>query len=201
MYEAIVFDLGNVLTSFDIKDFMKKAGFTDAYAQQLRQTINHSGLWAELDRGTVPDDEIIATVIKDAGALAGDVEKVILNVGKYLHLCPYALQWVTDLKRQKYRTYYLSNYSRYLRSLKPEILEITSYMDGGLFSCDVHYIKPEPEIYRLLCSRYDLQPETCVFLDDRVENVRTAARLGFKAILFKNYTDTAAELTAVLSGS
>ncbi len=200
MYQAIIFDLGNVLTRFAIEDFMQQSGYTPAYAQQLRQAINHSGLWPELDRGLVPDEEIIATVIRDAGPLAKDVERTIFNVGSYLSLCPYALPWLKSLREQGYQLYYLSNYSRFLRSLKPEVLEVTRYMDGGLYSCDVRSIKPEPEIYRLLCSKYHLAPQACVFIDDREENVRTALRLGFTGLLFRGYPRAAEELAAVLAG-
>ena len=67
-------------------------------------------------------------------------------------------------------------------------------MDGVVFSCEVKEIKPEPEIYKLLLSRYGLKAEESVFLDDREENCEAARKLGIKAIQFHDLKQAAKEL-------
>ena len=47
-------------------------------------------------------------------------------------------------------------------------------------------IKPDPEIYKLLLSRYSLQPADCIFIDDNPANVAAAQTLGIHAIPFTN---------------
>ena len=47
-------------------------------------------------------------------------------------------------------------------------------------------IKPDPEIYKLLLSRYSLQPADCIFIDDNPANVAAAQTLGIHAITFTN---------------
>ena len=70
--------------------------------------------------------------------------------------------------------------------------------DGGVFSCYVQLIKPDPEIYRTLLEKYGLQAEECLFIDDREDNVVAARELGMQAIRFENYAQAREELAKVV---
>ncbi len=59
-------------------------------------------------------------------------------------------------------------------------------------------VKPDPEIYKLLCMTYDLKPEECVFLDDREDNLKSAGALGFHTVRFQNYEQARGELEILL---
>ena len=47
---------------------------------------------------------------------------------------------------------------------------------------DVKLVKPNPKIYELAMQRFNLELEETVFIDDRLENVQAAKKLGFKII-------------------
>jgi 2-haloacid dehalogenase len=49
--------------------------------------------------------------------------------------------------------------------------------------------KPDPRIFEILSSRYDLDPETTVFIDDSPKNVAAAADLGYRSHLFATATE------------
>src|SRR5699024_7984361 len=55
-------------------------------------------------------------------------------------------------------------------------------MDGGVFSYDVGYMKPDEEIYKILINKYKINPEEAVFFDDREENIEAANKLGIHAV-------------------
>ena len=55
-------------------------------------------------------------------------------------------------------------------------------------------IKPDPEIYKLLLSRYSLQPADCIFIDDNPTNVAAAQTIGIHAIPFTNCPDLRKQL-------
>lgn len=42
-------------------------------------------------------------------------------------------------------------------------------------------------VHKLLCDRYDLVPEECLFLDDRAGNVDAAIACGMQSIVFTDY--------------
>ena len=55
-------------------------------------------------------------------------------------------------------------------------------------------IKPDPEIYKLLLSRYSLQPADCIFIDDNPTNIAAAQTIGIHAIPFTNCPDLRKQL-------
>ena len=58
--------------------------------------------------------------------------------------------------------------------------------DGTLISADVGLVKPQPEIYRLLCETFSLDPDECVFIDDAINNAEGAYLCGMHPIVFHN---------------
>ena len=42
----------------------------------------------------------------------------------------------------------------------------------------------QPEIYRLLFDKWDLDPQDCFFLDDKPENIEAAKKAGMNGIVF-----------------
>jgi len=90
-----------------------------------------------------------------------------------------------QLKAQGYRLYGLTNWcSRVHVTLKQ--YDIFNLIDGRIISSEEHLIKPDPAIYLRLCERFGLNPEDCLFTDDKAVNVEAAQRLGMKGIVFQN---------------
>ena len=92
----------------------------------------------------------------------------------------------------------ISNFSRIMREQAARHLDFIQYMDGGVFSCDVQLIKPDPAIYQYLWNKYNLTPSECIFIDDRTENVEAAISLGMQALHFKGYSETKEALDNLL---
>ena len=55
-----------------------------------------------------------------------------------------------------------------------------------MVSADLHIIKPDERIYRYLLERYGLNPGETLFIDDRLENVEGARKVGIQAEVFQN---------------
>ena len=113
----------------------------------------------------------------------------------------YAIPWISELKERGYRVLFLSNYSEFIMNSKPEVLDFLPLMDGGVFSCYVGLIKPDPAIYQKICDKYDLDPAECVFIDDNEENVKAARDFGLNALHFTGYSETAENLEEWLRDS
>ena len=56
--------------------------------------------------------------------------------------------------------------------------------DGLVMSGPLGIVKPSHAIYRYLLDTYGLDPATCVFVDDRAENIAGAERAGIAGYLF-----------------
>ncbi|MDD6539595.1 MAG: HAD-IA family hydrolase, partial [Firmicutes bacterium] len=107
--------------------------------------------------------------------------------------------WINGLKERGYQVLYLSNWSYHLLELCKEALNFTELMDGGIFSCHVKLIKPDEAIYKCIIDRYGLNPEECVFLDDRKDNIEAAVRCGMKGIVVADHDEAAAKLEEYLA--
>ena len=80
-----------------------------------------------------------------------------------------------------------------------DALDFLPHMDGGILSYCERVVKPDPEIYLRLLSRYGLKAEESVFLDDTAANVDAAAELGFRGIRFETREQAQRELERYLT--
>lgn len=68
-----------------------------------------------------------------------------------------------------------SNYLRYK-------FDLNRLFKSIVISGEVKYRKPATPIYEILLTTMDCKPEKCIFIDDRIKNLKPAAELGMKTI-------------------
>lgn len=86
--------------------------------------------------------------------------------------------------KKKFKVYGLTNWSAETFPVALERFDFLKLFDGIVVSGDEKLIKPEKEIFHLLLKRYNLRAENCVFIDDNIKNVQSAADIGFHVIHF-----------------
>ena len=188
---TVIFDIGNVLADFGwhlyIDKLLASMGSLDKRGEVERAIwLSHSPvrpqykLWDELDIGLMSDEEIIDGFVSHAP----DCEREIRTACSPEHIgkCIIKLPWICHIKNNNFRVLFLSNYSKIIMNANPEALDFLPFLDGGIFSCDVHLIKPDLRIYEALINKYNLKPERCVFIDDIERNVNAAREAGLNAI-------------------
>jgi len=74
---------------------------------------------------------------------------------------------------------------------------LTEIFDGIVVSGQEGVTKPDPRIFEILSSRYDLEPSTTVFIDDSPKNVAAATALGYQAHLFTSAPELEAWLKKI----
>jgi HAD superfamily hydrolase (TIGR01509 family) len=94
--------------------------------------------------------------------------------------------------------YVLSNMHHHAWRELQDTHEFWRYFSGILVSCEVGYIKPEAEIFALLCQRFKLLPAATVFFDDMAENVAAAQAFGLQAWRVPEPAGAAALVCSVL---
>ena len=196
MIKNIVLDIGYVLIGFEWMEHIRKR-FDEETAEIVTNAIWKKGYWSELDRGVLSDEEVLELFYSEAPEHRQEIKEAFDNVGECLLRRDYAIPWIEELKARGFNVYYLSNYSEHLMRVNPSVLDFLQHMDGGVFSCYVKKIKPNPEIYQCLFEKYELHPEECLFFDDREENVIAAQELGMQAVQFETY-EQAKAVTDVL---
>ena len=193
MIDTVIFDIGNVLMDFDYMPFIRRLLGDEETVKCVNDAIWYSGYWDELDRGE-DTDEMLQKMIEKAPEYEKEIRLTFDSVGECMDSFDYSVPWVRSLQKRGYRVLYLSNYSPHTMAANLSALKSVPFMDGGIFSCDVKMIKPDPAFYRLLFTRFGLVPEECLFIDDREKNLVGAKEVGMETILFTGYEPLVQEL-------
>ena len=190
-FSTIIFDLGDVLVSANIQDYLKED--PDIPNEIINELLK---LWF-MDKDEVDDTMDLDTYRDIINKRMGvEFSKYIPKLFKYNIECvsafDYTIPMIKDLKERGYKVYYLSNWSAWTH----ELLQLEgkfnflNLMDGGVFSYDAGYMKPNEEIYKILLNKYKINPEEAIFFDDKEENIEAANKLGIHGILFKTHDST-----------
>ena len=102
---------------------------------------------------------------------------------KHMALDYDVMELVKELHKE-YTTAFLSNIdiSRYGYTRRKLDLSLFDYQ---FKSCYLRIRKPDPKVYLTVLKRMKLKPEQTVFIDDRIENVRGARKVGMNAVHFR----------------
>lgn len=194
MIKNIIFDIGNVLTDFRWKEFLRDKGFDDAMIGRIAKASVENPLWKEFDRGELAGEELMQAFIDADPEIEKQLHQAFDDIRGMVTIRDYAIPWVQELKAKGYKVWYLSNFSEKTEIECADSIAFIPYMDGGILSWKDKLIKPEPGIYRLMLERFNLVARESVFIDDLPENVQGAVDQGIHGIVFKTREQVVEEL-------
>ncbi|CAN5397469.1 HAD family phosphatase [soil metagenome] len=90
----------------------------------------------------------------------------------------------------------LSNWEANTFKIAKARFPFLSDFDARLISGEEKLIKPDPVFFKLLESRFGVDPKRAIFIDDLAKNIQVASSLGFQVHLFENAVKLRADLTA-----
>lgn len=184
MLKNIVFDLGNVLVSFDPESILAHFVKEEEMRPLLRREVFNSIEWVMLDRGSISFDDAIRRIeAKLPSNLRTYVKDLILNWQESMIQFPESLDLLRDLKAAGVPLYLLSNISRQYRSYAHTI-EAVAYMNDVFISSEHELIKPDPAIFLKAAGQFGIKPEESLFIDDVAANAEGAIRAGFSGLVY-----------------
>ena len=200
MISTVVFDIGMVLVYFRWRELFAELGFEGEKFEKIAQATVHNPWWNEFDKGGMTIEEIVEKYAESAPEYKEDIAKIYNHKDEFIVLYEYTIPWIRDLKERGYKVYILSNWSEPVyEANKNTHLRFLKEVDGEIMSYRERMIKPDREIYELLCNRFNINPSEAVFLDDNAANVKGAKEFGLHAIHFKNYEQAKEELERYLA--
>lgn len=183
---AVTFDYGMVLS---------EAPKQDAHAELRRITgftpeEFESYYWTDrlaYDRGDLTGMAFWQKLVSDAGLTLSDDQVKQLNAWDahmWTSIKPEMLAWHRRLKERGLQTAILSNMGdSVMESILEKFAWVTDF-DVLIWSYQHRVVKPDAEIYQLLLEKLGTAPEETLFLDDKLENVEAARRLGIQGLQF-----------------
>ncbi|MBQ9528176.1 MAG: HAD family phosphatase [Fretibacterium sp.] len=200
MIDTVIFDIGNVLAEFNWDRYIHQLFSDESVISKVNDAIWGNMLWEEFDRGVMDDEEVIAAFIERDPDVEREIRLACKHVGGCIKRMDHAIPWIREVKSMGCHAFYLSNYSRINMRANPDVLDFIPLMDGGVFSCDVHLLKPDRAIYARICQEYGLTPSSCAFIDDVASNVEAARNFGLHAIQCLSPEQARADLRVFLKG-
>lgn len=196
MIKNIVFDMGNVLLAYTPDEYIKTVTKDKVAAAAVLKELFRSEEWELLDAGAITEEEAVARVTARIPQYGAVVRKAMDDWHSDLTPIAGMPEIIARLKEKGYRIYLLSNTSMRFFQFKDKV-EMFRLFDGFIASAKEKMVKPNREIYELLCSRYNLKSGECLFVDDLQANIDGAEHVGLHGHLFRG----AAELSAYLSSA
>jgi 2-haloacid dehalogenase len=102
-----------------------------------------------------------------------------------------------ELKATGCGLYALTNWSQYTFPRALELFPFLHWFEDIVVSGREGVIKPDAAIFGILLSRCGIEARRSIFIDDSLENVHAAARLGFRTIHFRDAAQLRCDLKAL----
>jgi putative hydrolase of the HAD superfamily len=177
MLKAIVFDIGNVLLSFDFeKTFRRVAPLCGVAASEIAPRL--SQLKGPLESGQISSSLFLEKVVQELqyrGEMA-DLRQAWQEIFE-------PIEQTHDLVRRlhgRVPLYLLSNTSDLHTEYFIPRYSVFEHFEDGVFSHEVGFSKPDPAIYHAAIGKFAIEPHATLFVDDLPENIAAAAALGFQ---------------------
>ena len=184
--KKFLFDLGNVLFDWNPERILKPIFNDDERMNFFINNISFPLLDTRCDAGIT-----IEVAVNDAIKKFPEFEKEIkLYYPNHGNMVGGFFQKTVDvfykIKELNYPCFVLSNWSAETYEGMEETYPFLKDFDGKIISGRDFLIKPDPAIYELAISRFNLIPEETLFIDDRLDNIEAAQNLNFQTIHLTN---------------
>ena len=199
MIKNIISDIGNVLFEFDTEGFIDK-NIEEEDKEKFFDLIFGSDNWQLMDKGDLSFENAREYFLSVYPKYKNILNKLFdSSLTLCLNMNNNNINILKEYKEKGYNIYYLSNMSVetfQCINKKTDFFEKTCI--GGIVSAYEKMIKPSEEIYKLLLNRFNLKARECLFIDDNLNNVNSALKLGFNSFQLKNMSDMRFELEKIL---
>ena len=181
-----LFDLGGVFFDWDPNHFYKEIIKNKYEREYFLKNICNDAWNIEQDRGRLIKDAENELVIKHPNFKQEIIMYYKNHRKMFRGIFDESVEILKILKLKQYECYVLSNWSWETFIGMEKDFPFLKLFDDLIISGNEKMIKPNKEIYNLAISRFNLIPKETVFIDDKIENINTAQRLGFKTIHLNN---------------
>ena len=199
--KTIIFDLGDVIVELDFSKFFKEV--IEISPINKPNTFLLLEFWRNSDiyhQGKISNDifyrqacELLQFCDLNQGNFFEAFNSVISNVNEDV------VELIRKIKNlNKYKLFLLSNINKshwdYLLDKKFKFIQ---YFDELILSHEIHNTKPDPKVFQYAIEKARCKPKEIAYVDDGINNIRSASDLGIQGILFTNVEDLIKEFRAL----
>ena len=196
-FDTIIFDLGNVLVRWNPRFVFDEHYFESVEKRDYFLEHICTDDWNEMqDAGRSIVEGTLERIEKFP-----EWEPAIRDYyGRWTEMLRGPIEESVEIFRKlkdsgRYRLYALTNWNAQLFEIALVRYPFLHWFVGRVVSGEEGIRKPHPEFYRILFDRYGVEAGKALFIDDSARNIRGAAELGIRGILFTDPAQLLQELT------
>lgn len=188
--KVVLMDIGGVLlTNGWGHESRQKAAQVFGFDYEEMDILHHF-IYNVFEIGSITLDDYLDTVVFNQSR---DFTKVDFKQFMYEQSVelPKMLPWVKSWKKQTHLPVFaLNNESLELNDYRIEKFKLHEVFNGFFSSCCLGFRKPDPRIYQTALEITRVNPEECLYFDDRRMLVDAAKKQGIQAVLHENFENT-----------
>jgi len=192
MIRAIIFDCYGVLVTDALFHLLDPLFTRDPTAHDRIR-----GVLGMADAGLLTADEASAKIAAEIGLSPDEYRRKTLE-GEVKD--QQLLDYIENLRRH-YKTGMLTNIPKGNLARRFTSAELARYFDVTIASGEIGAAKPDPEAYETVAERLGVQPDECIFVDDRQRYLDGAQAVGMQTVLYQNFLQFRGQLEALLANS
>jgi len=196
---AVIFDLGKVLVDFDYSIAGRRiAARARMSAGQVQAFIGHSPLLARFETGQIDRQQFFSEVQRATGFQGAIGEFSAFFADIFAPIEP-MVKLHAELRKRGLPTYIFSNTNELAVDHIRGNFPFFGRFNGYVLSCEHGALKPDPALYEVVEAKTGRRGSELFYIDDRPENIETAAGRGWQVVLHESPDRTRQAIEASLS--
>lgn len=193
--EAVIFDVGNVLTRWQPEAFYDRVIGPDR-RQQLFAEVDLHGMNEVVDAG----GPFRQTIYDWASLYPGWAPEIRMWYDRWIELASPridgSIALLRALRAKGVPVFALTNFGAQSYDEARDKLDFLGEFDREYVSGRMGVTKPDPRIFQMVEADCGIAPGRLLFTDDRADNITSAARRGWRTHQFETWQGWAARLVA-----
>ncbi|OPX26385.1 MAG: hypothetical protein B1H05_02385 [Candidatus Cloacimonas sp. 4484_140] len=188
----IIFDLSEVLIRGLVGIDNEVGKLIGNQSDNLLRKFGGEDLRALCRNEIIEDDYLKKIITKEKWSCSPDeLKRVIRN--NFHHIIGEMDELVAELSK-KYSLILLSDHAKEWINYIEGYHDFLNHFSYRKYSFDTGHLKYEIHNFKILLNDLNIPSSSCLFIDDRKENIETAQQCGIKGILFKDQDQLIKEL-------
>ncbi len=188
--KVVLMDIGGVLlTNGWGHESRQKAAKVFGFDYEAMDILHHF-IYNVFEIGSITLEDYLDTVVFNQSRNFTKVDFKQFMYEQSVEL-PEMLSWVKSWKKHtQLPVFALNNESLELNDYRIAKFKLHEVFNGFFSSCYLGFRKPDPRIYQTALEITRVNPEECLYFDDRPMLVDAAKKQGIHAVLHENFENT-----------
>ncbi|EIT75023.1 hypothetical protein AO1008_07754 [Aspergillus oryzae 100-8] len=188
-YQAIIFDLGGVILTWDLPE-------DTVISAQIFKRMLTSQTWSDYERGDLSENGCYQRLAEDFGIDSADIAHTVRQARESLVTDTAIMNIISEIRARANHIaiFAMSNISQpdYAALLLDHrgMCSFDRVFPSGCYGTR----KPELSFYNKVLREIDTPPENVIFVDDQLENVISAQSIGIHGIVYTNAAELGRQL-------